>query len=46
MLTRLPQFGQGNQFGMNENAILWVGTFGAAKAVVVSRILGDKDEDA
>jgi hypothetical protein len=43
-LTRLPQFGQsGNQFDMNENGVLWVGSFGLAKAVVFSRILAEND---
>lgn len=41
VLTRLPDFGQGNQFDINENAVLWVGTFGLAKAVVYSRVPGD-----
>jgi hypothetical protein len=41
VLTRLPQFGQGNLFDMNENGVLWVGSFGPAKAVVFSRILGE-----
>ena len=36
VLTRLPQFGQGNQFEMNENSVVWVGTFGTTKAVVLS----------
>lgn len=40
VLTRLPQFGQGNQFDMNQNGLLWVGSFGSAKAIVFSRILG------
>jgi hypothetical protein len=44
VLTRLPQFGQGNQFEMNENGVLWVGTFGTAKAVVYSRILDESDD--
>jgi len=43
VLTRLPQFGQGNQFDVNENGVLWVGTFGTAKAVVYSRILDEID---
>ena len=43
VLTSLPQFGLGNQFDMNENGVLWVGTFGLAKAVVFSRILGEND---
>jgi len=38
VLTRLPQFGQGNQFEINENSVVWVGTFGTTKAVVYSRI--------
>jgi hypothetical protein len=42
VLTNLPQFGvSGNQFDMNENGVLWVGSFGLAKALVFSRILGD-----
>jgi hypothetical protein len=41
VLTSLPQFGLGNQFDMNENGVLWVGSFGLAKAVVFSRILGE-----
>jgi hypothetical protein len=40
-LTRLPDVGQGNQFDINENGMLWVGTFGVAKAIVYSRVLGD-----
>jgi hypothetical protein len=43
VLTRLPQFGQGNQFDMNESGVLWVGNFGLTKAVVLSRILGEND---
>ncbi|HKG62351.1 MAG TPA: choice-of-anchor tandem repeat NxxGxxAF-containing protein [Pyrinomonadaceae bacterium] len=43
VLTRLPEAGVGNQFDMNENGVLWVGTFGVAKAVVYSRVLGDGD---
>jgi hypothetical protein len=42
-LTRLPQFGQGNQFDMNENGVLWIGSFGPTKAVVFSRVLGEND---
>lgn len=42
VLTRLPQFDSlSHPFDINENDILWVGTFGPAKAVVLSRILGD-----
>jgi hypothetical protein len=45
VLTRLPQFSQGaNQFDINENDVLWVGTFGIAKAVVLSRLIGNDDE--
>jgi hypothetical protein len=43
VLTRLPQFGQGKQFDMNENGILWIGTFGLAKAVIFSRILDENE---
>jgi hypothetical protein len=45
VLTRLPQFGQGNQFVINENSVVWVGIFGATKAIISSRIL-DESEDA
>ena len=38
VLTRLPQFGQGNQFVINENDVVWVGTFGTTKAIVSSRL--------
>jgi hypothetical protein len=46
VLTRLPIFGfaSGNQFDMNENGVLWVGSFGSAKAIVFSRIPGENDE--
>jgi hypothetical protein len=40
VLTRLPDFGRNIQFDINENGVLWVGTFGVAKAVVYSRVLG------
>ena len=43
VLTRLPQFGQSNQFDMNENGVLWVGGFGPTKAVVFSRILSENE---
>lgn len=46
VLTRLPQFGQGNQFVMNENSLVWVGTFGTTKAIVYSRILDASDGGA
>ena len=42
VLTRLPDFGVGSQFDINENGVLWVGTFGVAKAVVYSRVLVDE----
>lgn len=41
VLTRLPQFSQGNQFEINENSIVWVGTFGTTKAIVYSRVTLD-----
>ena len=46
VLTRLPIFGFafGNQFDMNENGVLWIGSFGPAKAVVFSRLLGENDD--
>ena len=28
---------------MNENRVVWIGSFGPAKAVVFSRILGEND---
>ncbi len=40
-LTRLLQLTPGNQLDMNENSVVWVGTFGAAKAVVLSRVIGN-----
>ena len=43
VLTRLPQVGLGNQFDMNENGVLWVGSFGPTKVVVFSRILGENE---
>ena len=45
VLTRLPifAFGFGSQFDLNENDIMWVGNFGATKAVVLSRIPGERD---
>ena len=44
VLTRLPQISQGSQLDINENSVVWVGTFGISKAVVLSRILGDNEE--
>lgn len=43
VLTRLPQFGQGKQFDMNENGVLWIGTFGLVKAVIFSSILDENE---
>jgi hypothetical protein len=44
VLTRLPQFDfLSHSFDINENDVLWVGTFGPAKAVVLSRIPGNSD---
>jgi hypothetical protein len=45
VLTRLPlsDFFIGiRSFDINENGVLWIGTFGPAKAIVFSRILGDE----
>ena len=44
VLTRLPQISTASQFDMNENSVLWVGTFGTAKAVVLSRLLGENEQ--
>jgi hypothetical protein len=43
VLTRLPTLPQSGQLEMNENSIVWVGTFGIAKAVVLSRVLGSDE---
>ena len=43
VLTRLPQFGVGNQFAINENGVVWVGTFGTTKALVYSRVLDEAE---
>ncbi|HET6975969.1 MAG TPA: choice-of-anchor tandem repeat NxxGxxAF-containing protein [Pyrinomonadaceae bacterium] len=43
VLTRLPQLPQSNQLDINENSVVWVGTFGIAKAVILSRVLGNND---
>jgi hypothetical protein len=48
VLTDLPFAGfsaSGHPLDMNENGVLWRGNFGPARAVVVSRILGDNDAD-
>lgn len=42
VLTRLPDVGHDHLFDMDENGVLWVGTFGVAKAIVYSRVLGDE----
>jgi hypothetical protein len=41
VLTRLPQFGVGNQFEINQNGVVWVGTFGTTKAIVYSSVTLD-----
>ncbi|HEY0765543.1 MAG TPA: choice-of-anchor tandem repeat NxxGxxAF-containing protein [Pyrinomonadaceae bacterium] len=43
VLTRLPALPLSGQLEMNENSIVWVGTFGIAKAVVLSRVLGNDE---
>lgn len=43
VLTRLLQLAPGNQLDMNQNSVLWVGTFGTAKAVIRSRVIGNND---
>jgi hypothetical protein len=43
VLTRLPAVGQDNQFDMNQNEVLWVGSFGPTTAIVVSRAFGGND---
>ena len=43
VLTRLPAVGQDNQFDMNQNEVLWVGSFGPTTAIVVSRAFGGSD---
>jgi len=45
VLTRLPQLPLSGQLVMNENSIAWVGTFGIAKALVLSRVLGNDEEE-
>jgi hypothetical protein len=46
LLTGFPQFGQGNLFDLNENDVVWVGNFGPAKAVILSRVIGKNDDVA
>ena len=43
VLTRLPALGPGNQFDMNQNGVLWVGSFGATTAIVVTHVIGHDD---
>ena len=48
VLTDLPLSGfsaAGHPLEMNENRLLWRGGFGAEKAIVVSRIGGDKGSE-
>jgi len=43
-LTRLPQQSDpGDQFDMNQNGVVWIGSFGAARKIVYSRIPGRDD---
>ena len=44
VLTRLPSFGVDNRFDMNQNGVLWIGDFGFAKAIVLSRFLDENDD--
>lgn len=44
VLTRIVQDSQANQLDINENDVLWVGNFGTARAVILSRVLGDNEE--
>ena len=43
VLTGLPSSGQDNRFDMNQNDVLWVGSFGATTAIVVTRVLDGND---
>lgn len=43
-LTRIVQDAQAHQLEINENDVLWVGNFGTARAVVLSRVIGANDE--
>lgn len=43
VLTGLPFFNQGNRFDMNQNGVLWVGGFGPATAIVVTRVVGGNE---
>ena len=47
VLTRLPIFGfaSSSQFDMNQNDIMWIGNFGATKAVVLSRVRGVRGQE-
>ena len=44
VLTRIVQDAQASQLDINENDVLWVGNFGTARAVILSRVLSDDDE--
>ena len=46
LLTGVPQFGHGVLFDLTENDVVWVGNFGSAKAVILSRIIGRIDDAA
>lgn len=43
VLTGLPSSNQGNRFDMNQNGVLWVGGFGPATAIVVTRVAGGNE---
>ena len=43
VLTGLPSSGQDNRFDMNQNDVLWVGSFGATTAIVVTGVLDGND---
>lgn len=43
LLTALPTVGGFRGFDMNQNSVVWIGTFGSARAVVLSRVLGGRD---
>ena len=44
VLTRIVQDAQAHQLAVNENEVLWVANFGAARAVVLSRVTGATEE--
>lgn len=44
VLTRIVQDAQAHQLDINENDVLWVGNFGTARAVILSRVIGANEE--